>query len=348
MMNKIKTNLPKIPGRAYLLLAIIIFAAANSVMRKLTEIGAQNLVAGRNPISFCNVMFAGNLCALIVLILIYRRQWNVRTLKQFSRKDWLSLTAVGILAGALAPALIFMALSLTMVNSVVLIGRIEPPIVLALSVLFLKERVNRWVVTGAIVSFVGVAITILLQNPGQNGLDMGGGISIGKGELMAAGGAVTLAISTIISKITLREIPLGIFTIYRTAVGLLVFFVIAIQLFGPNHFMDVFSPLLWQWMLFYGTIIVVGGQLCWLTGLKISGAPDVSLASSFSPIAGILAAYIILKEVPTFAQYIGGSVIVCGIAFNQIGVWQKNEKPTLPSKGNSLKEMDMEVGFKGL
>lgn len=347
-MNKIKMNLPKLSGRAYLLLAILIFASANSVLRKLTELGAQNLIAGRNPISFCNVMFVGNLCALIVLILIYRRQWNLQTLKQLSRKDWLSLTTVGILAGALAPALIFTALSQTMVNSVVLIGRIEPPIVLALSVFFLKERVNRWVVAGAVIAFVGVVLTILLQDPGKNGLDMAEGISIGKGELMAAGGAITLAISTIISKITLREIPLGIFTIYRTIVGTLVFLLITLQLFGPAHFMDIFSPFLWQWMLIYGTVIVVGGQLCWLTGLKISGAADVSLASSFSPLAGILAAYLILKEVPTFAHYIGGSVIFCGIVFNQIGVWQKSQKPTFPSKSNSLKEMDREVGFKGL
>jgi len=41
----------RIPGRTYLLLAIIIFAASNSVIRKLTNLGAQNALDGRNLIS---------------------------------------------------------------------------------------------------------------------------------------------------------------------------------------------------------------------------------------------------------------------------------------------------------
>src|SRR4028119_1050934 len=81
----------RIPGRACLLSAIIIFAAANSVTRKLTEIGVQNLIDGRNPISFCNVLFVGNLCALSALILIYRQQWTVQSLKQLRWTDWLGL-----------------------------------------------------------------------------------------------------------------------------------------------------------------------------------------------------------------------------------------------------------------
>jgi drug/metabolite transporter (DMT)-like permease len=101
-------------------------------------------------------------------------------------------------------------------------------------------------------------------------------------------------------------------------------------------------------MLIYGAIIVVGGQLLWFTGLKTSSASDVSLASSFSPIAGILAAYLILGEAPTFAQYIGGGVILLGIALNQIGVVrQRTQSPTVPPV-TPAKEIDMEVGFKGI
>ncbi len=337
----------RIPGRAYLLIAIIIFAAANSVTRKITEIGAQNLIDGRNPISFCNVLFVGNLCALLALILIYGKQWNIQSLKRLFWTDWLGMVGVAILAGALAPALIFMALDLTMVNNVVLIGRIEPPLALALSVLLLRERVNRWVVAGAIVSFIGVVLTIVLQPPGKDMVPMGG-FQVGRGELLAAAGAVSLAVSTIISKVKLRQIPLGIFTIFRTALGTVVFFVTALKIYGSMHFIDAFSPLLWWWMLLYGAVIVVGGQLCWFTGLKTTSASDVSFASSFSPIAGILAAYLILGEAPTMAQYIGGSVIICGILINQIGVSRKSaETPTLPQV-SSDKEMDMEVGFKGI
>ncbi|MEL6928308.1 MAG: EamA family transporter, partial [Cyanobacteria bacterium J06600_6] len=62
--------LNKIPGRVYLLVAIAIFAASSSVGSKLSGIGKEHLIDGRNPISFCNVLFIGNLCALLVLIAV--------------------------------------------------------------------------------------------------------------------------------------------------------------------------------------------------------------------------------------------------------------------------------------
>lgn len=347
LIAQVKNLTYRIPGRAYLLFAILIFASANSITRKLTELGAQNLIDGRNPISFCNVLFVGNLCALITLSLIYGKQLNVQSFKQLSWSDWLGLSTVAILSGALAPALFFIALDLTMVNNVVLIGRIEPPLILALSILLLRERVNYWVIAGAIVSFIGVVLTIVLQAP-EAGMMTMGGLQIGRGELMAAGAAVSLAFSTIISKVKLRQIPLGLFSLFRMALGTVVFFTVALRLYGVVHFADVFSPFLWQWMAIYSVVIIVGGQLCWFTGLKTTDASDVSLASAFSPLAGILAAYLILGESPTMAQYIGGSVIICGIILNQIGVARMpRQLPTAPQI-SSDKEQDMEVGFKGI
>lgn len=346
LIAQAKSLTHRIPGRAYLLCAILIFASANAITRKLTELGTQNLIDGRNPISFCNLLFVGNLCALITLFLIYGKQLNVQLFKQLSGRDWLGLSSVAILAGALAPALFFTALEQTMVNNVVLVGRIEPPLSLALSILLLRERVNRWVVVGAMVSFIGVVLTVLLQPPGASMGMMG--FQVGQGELMAAAGAVCAAVATIISKVTLRHIALGVFAIFRTVLGTIIFFTVALKIYGPAHFRDVFSPFLWQWMLVYGAVIVVGGQLCLFAGLKRSSASEVSLANSFSPVAGILAAFLILGEAPTIAQYIGGSVIICGIVLNQIGVSQMPTQPPTTPEVSAAQEMDVEVGFKGI
>jgi drug/metabolite transporter (DMT)-like permease len=335
-------------GRFYLAIAILIFAASNSIIRKITDLGGQNLIDGRNPISFCNVLFVGNFCALLALLAIYGKQWTFKNLKQLSLSDYLGLLGISILSGIIAPSLTFIALETTTVNNVVLIGRIEPPLVLALSIFILKEKVNLWVIIGAIVSFIGVVLTILLQPPESTMLEMGGGLMIGIPELMAIGGAIALVFSTIISKIKLKQIPLGIFTIFRTAIGMILFFLVATKLFGIGHFMDVNSPFLWQWMLIYGTIIVVGGQLCWFKGLKTTNASDVSLASSFSPLAGILVAYFLLGESPTTAQYIGGSVILIGIILNQIGLFKKNSPLKTTHLTDIAKEKETEIGFKGV
>jgi drug/metabolite transporter (DMT)-like permease len=247
------------------------------------------------------------------------------------------------LSGALAPALFFTALDITSVNNVVLVGRIEPPLTLALSVLLLGERVNRWVVAGAVVAFGGVALTILLQGAGSDGMAMMGS-SIGQGELMALAGAAAAAVATVISKGSLSQVSLGLFNVVRTAIGTAVFFLAVLVLFEPTHFQDAFSPFVWQWMVGYGLVIVVGGQLTWFRGLKSSPAAEVSLASSFNPIAGILAAFLILAEVPTTAQYIGGAVILVGIGLNQWGVISSEASARPPTP----QEAESSMGFRGI
>ena len=349
MLESIRDRIQHLPGRAYLLFAVLIFAASNSVTRKLTEIGAANLIDGRNPISFCNVLFVGNLCALVTLLSVYRSQLGLKNLKQLPKKSLLPLLIAALLSGALAPALIFSALQETSVNNVILIGRIEPAMMLALSILILKARVNWWVIAGAVVSSIGVVLTVLLQTPPDDMMRVAG-IELGRGDIYTIAWAITAAIASIISKVTLQNIPLGLFSLVRNALGTVVFFVIAFHLFGAEHFMDVGSPLLWQWMLFYGSVIVVGGQLLWLSGLKRSSVAEVSLANSFNPIAGIIAAFLILGEAPTQAHYVGGFVIVIGIVLNQIGLLRAQEPPK-PETQNAIAEeieMSSEAGFKGI
>lgn len=334
----------QISGKLYLFLAIFIFGAANAITRQLTDLGAQYPIDGRNPISFCNVLFVGNVCALGLLGAIYQHQWRVRFFKQLDWKQWLALLAIAILGAAIAPTLVFTALSITTVNNVILVGRIELPLILALSVLLLREKINAWVVAGALVSLIGVALTVLLNTPDQ--AQATPAMGIGKGELLTAIAAICLAVSTIISKVSLRQVPLGLFSGFRMLVGTIVFFAATMVLYSPEHFMDVSAPIVWQWMLIYSAVIVVGGQLCWFNGLKQSTASEVSLASAFNPIAGILAAYFILGELPTGAQYIGGGVIVVGIILNQIGVQRLSIQA--PTQQPTPKEATEMIGFKGV
>jgi hypothetical protein len=71
--NHLEEFLKQFPNPAYLGIAVLIFAASNSLTRKIVEIGQAHLIDGRNPISLCNVLFVGNLCALGLMSLIFHQ-----------------------------------------------------------------------------------------------------------------------------------------------------------------------------------------------------------------------------------------------------------------------------------
>jgi len=287
---------------------------------------------------------------MIVLILVYGHEWNQKNLSKLVKKDWLALVAVAILSGAIIPALVFQALAIAPVNNIILVGRLEPPLTMMISVWLLQERVNSWQILGAFSAFVGVVLTIILQSPEMDPISMGS-LTVGYGEILAATAALVAVAATFINKVWLSSIPLGIFTIFRTALGTVIFFCVALYLYGSNHFMGVFSPFLWKWMLIYGAVIVVLGQLFWFKGLRGSTITDASLASSFTPIIGILAAYLVLGKAPNLAQYVGSSFILIGIVLGQIGIQlqnlQKNKLPKVMFR-QIVQDLESGIGFKGM
>ncbi|MBW4700088.1 MAG: DMT family transporter [Aphanocapsa lilacina HA4352-LM1] len=331
-----------VSGKIYFWLAVFIFGLANPVVRKLTELGTQYPVEGRNPISLCNVLFVGNLCALPVLFAVYRSDWTPGNLKRLSRREWSLLLIVALLAGALAPALIFQALSLAMVSSVLFVSRLETPLLLALSVWLYGERLNRYQSAGALICFVGALVPLLLPSGGVPTFSMAEDLwSFGMGEGFAALAAVTSAVATILSKNGLAAVPPGIYLVVRSALGAVIFFFVAWALYGPQHFQDAFSPILWQWMLLYGAVIVALGQLFWFSGLKRAAILDASLISSFIPAIGTVGAYFLLGEVPDGIQYFSGTLVIAGLLLSQWGSRQ-------PQAASSPEMLETIGGFKGM
>ena len=327
-------------GTSMIWVSLLIFAASNSVVLLLNQLGAMQLIDGRNAISFCNLLFVGNLCAFVVLSAIF---WKSRTRKNLSALgalDWFNLVIVAALSGALAPTLIFFALQQTTVTNVLLMGRIEPPLMLLCSALFFKEKMDRWAVIGTIVAIIGGLVVFGLQYKNDP-------MAFGFGEIYAGLAAIIWVVVTLISVQYLHSVPLGIFSIMRTAIGTLVFAAIVVSLFGTVHFQDAFSPFVWKWMLVYGGIIIVVGQLCWYKGIAMTSTAQVSLANSFTPAAGVIIAVIFLGETPNEAILIGGAIIIIGIAIAQMGaIFERRAKPCRTT--DEAVKLEGSLNFKGV
>jgi len=309
----------RVPGKAWIWIAVLISGASNSIVAKLHNLGECHLAPdGQNPISFCNIFFTGSVVAFFTLLLTHPGEAKPANMRGFSRKDWVLTLVSGALAGAIAPIMFFKALAETAVTNVVLVQTIEIPMVLVLAWLLRREKSTPTAILGATVAFAGVILTSILGHAGP--------IHLMRGDVLTIAGTFSGVLATQLSRDVLQRMSPILYGIIRNGLGSILFALIVLKFYGPGHFDDVFSPYLLEWTLVYGSIVVVGGQLTWLMGVKSAKASDIALAVAFTPVAGVFFAYLLLGEKPGWGQWVGGAVIMAGVALHLFGE-RKEPKP---------------------
>lgn len=299
-------------GMGFAWAGVLIYAAANSLATLLVDIGAASPTAnGRNAITFINLFFLGSLISLIPLVALFRGDWSQANLRRVSRGDWAFLNLSAILSCAVTPGLFIFALAQSSVTNIALISRIEPPIFLLAAALLFKERLDPRVLFSGAIALAGAVWILTLRQPGTLG-------GIGLGDGAAALATLSYVASALVARRVLRTVPMGIFTIYRTAAGTVFYFLLISALLGPQAFQDVLSPVLLTWIWLYAVPVVVLGQLAWTFALKYARSGDMALASSFSPLAAILFAMLLLGEEPGPGLLPGGALILLAICVGRI------------------------------
>jgi drug/metabolite transporter (DMT)-like permease len=75
---------------------------------------------------------------------------------------------------------------------------------------------------------------------------------------------------------------------------------------------------------------------------------ELNLASLLNPIFAIIMAYLILGEVPTLAQYLGGSLLLVGVILSFIGNLYQSKINRELTKSSTIEKMDTPIGFRGI
>lgn len=309
---------------------------------QLTQLGEAHLVEGRNPISFCNVLFVGNLCALLVLLPLYHQPWTAGRWRSLTQLQWLALGVVALLSGALSPALTFTALEYTDANTVLILGRLGPPLTLILGALCFRQTLGIWTCLGAALAFGGGLVTLVLPSPDPTPVMVMASVALGQGPVLVLLGTLSGVLGGLLSRAFLVALPLGIPLLVRHGVGTVIFFGIASVVFGPDHFQDAFSPVLWQWMLIYGGGIIALGQVCLAVGTRLTPLLPTHLVHSANPLLGLLANLMILGQIPTAAQGWGMALILTGTLVSLVG-WV-----TQPTQDRGMRMMAEATVFRGV
>jgi drug/metabolite transporter (DMT)-like permease len=223
----------------------------------------------------------------------------------------------------------------TVASSVVLVST-TPLWVALLSPIFLHERPTIWVVIGMVVALIGGLLVGLseacslagggLVCPSAAGLVEESNFT---GNLLALAGAMTGAAYLLVGR-WLRP-TLSLIVYITTVYGVAAIALVTMALLSGEP-MSGFSAGVYLAFL----ALAIGPQLLGHTsfnyGLRYLSAAYVSVALLGEPIGSTILALLILKEVPTTLEVVGGIIILVGIYLASRGP----EKPKEPAAGSSI------------
>lgn len=288
--------------RALAVISRAIMALGTPVVALLVTQGAAISGGVVEPISFCNVLFVGNVCAALIVGSYYGFGRTYRELAGTMQHTKLRLLLLGASASALS-ASIFMALETTTVTNAVLLARLGPVFYAFAGVFLLAYPIRQAEWLGFAFIGVGVVATVFT----------GSELTLVKGDYLIILSSVFFATTLLLTKSLMNGVSLSAAVFARNIISAIVFFVIAIGLYGPMHFADLLKGHLWILMLIYALVIVVTSQVTWHAAISRLDPAAITRWTVLSPVFGITYAYFLNGETPTPTHIIALALVSIGI-----------------------------------
>lgn len=253
------------------------------------------------------LFFAALLMAPYVLIR-YRKQFYILKIK-----DWLLMIIASIFL-ALHFILWFESLNYTSVASSVVLISLQPILMFIGSYLFFKERFSVGVIISIIISFFGSAIISW------------GDFSISNlklfGNLLAIGGAIAMTVYFLCGQRIRRSLSL---LTYTFIVYLISSMFLGVYNMLMNHSFTQYEPRQWTIFIALAILPTFFGHTLYNWSLKWLSNSRISMAIVFQPICATLLAYLILGEIVTYTQWLGGTVFIFGLFLFVMSTSRKRE-----------------------
>jgi drug/metabolite transporter (DMT)-like permease len=213
------------------------------------------------------------------------------------------LLLVSGLALALHFATWIASLSYTSIASSVLLVNTSPLFAVALSRLFLGERVPGVVLAAIPVAFGGAALIALADFQGSPGSLLG--------NVLALAGALTLAAYQVVGRGLRDALPLDAYVlgVWATAAAALAVFAAAFRV--P---LTGFGGKTWLAFLALALVPTIGGHGLVNKSLRSFPAPTVGLFLLGEPVGASLLALLLFREVPGPWTLVGGAIVLGALA----------------------------------
>jgi drug/metabolite transporter (DMT)-like permease len=281
-----------------------------TVLKGLQQLGAAHAVNGENPISFCNVFFFTQLLVGVVAL----RSGRLRLpgeLRSLDRADGALVFLGGGLGLFLGPIAYFLALqSLSVVSQTLLFTLVLPASALLARALLAEPLPRGFGISTALIAAGLLLPALAMMEAGQ---PAGGGVVTLRGLLWGLVGVAAFAGAGVCGRvIATRGWSLALTIGLPSTLSALLFGLIALILFGPQHF---FLLQLW-WVVgvigIYALTLTLGRELSLRLAYRRCGVATVSLWGSLAIVVASLSAALLLGETITPATTAGLALILLG------------------------------------
>lgn len=239
--------------------------------------------------------------------------------KLIQRKDWLRAIFAGIFL-AIHFILWFESLNYTSVASSVVLVTLQPIFAFLGTYLFFKERFS----SGAMISMIIAILGSFIISWGD--FQMSGPALFG--DILAILGAITITAYFLLGQKVRKRLPLMTYTfiVYSISTCTLILYNVILQ----NPFLGYPAD---HWWIFLALAIFPTflGHTLFNWALKWLSTSTISMGIVFEPIGATILAYFILGEKINATQWLGGTIIICGL-FLFIMSTARKRKVTISSK----------------
>jgi drug/metabolite transporter (DMT)-like permease len=278
-------------------LAAVCFATLGPTARFAFEAGVDELT-----LVLWRVVVGGLFVLGAAVVLGRLGQVVARPFREIPRRHQLMLGVAGLTNAALNLA-VLMAISRISIALALLVFYTYPALVALVSTAFFGERLDalRWSALG--VSLFGLALVVI------------GAGEVGQLDLVGVGlafiGALCQVVYALLARHGFPSVPSPQAGGVTFAVAAVTYLVVA-GLTGQMGMLD--SPLASSDalvpVLFAGVVGAGIPTMAWIMGIRILGAPRAAIISTLEPVVGVALAALLLAEIPTLLQVLGGACIV--------------------------------------
>lgn len=224
-----------------------------------------------------------------------------------SRRQYVGTIGLyALLFGVVYQVTFLMGIFRTSASSTALIMASVPMWTALIAFFFLKERLAKIAWVGLMVTFLGTVIVAM----DKQSIDRNPATLLGNGIMMFC--AIAWSASTVISRPVMKYISPVELSFWGMGLALPVHFVIA-MLVGDGATEVVWRPLVMLSILYSGIFSTGLALAMWSYGVKILGASHASIYGNLIPLVAMIFGWLMLGEVPTALQWIGGGMIICGL-----------------------------------